>query len=70
MANRYFRKNSVENYAKRHDFLRKWLSVMLVVALVITTVTLYAMNKAASAVTEEGAEEVGLVLNPESAPVE
>ncbi|SEL10538.1 hypothetical protein SAMN04487770_10614 [Butyrivibrio sp. ob235] len=66
MAKRYFRKNTVENYAKRHDFLRRWLSVMLVVGLLITTVTLYAMNKAASAVTEEGAEEVGMVLNPEA----
>lgn len=39
---------------------------MLVVALLITTVTLYAMNKAASAVTEEGAEEVGMVLNADT----
>ena len=66
MAKKYFRKNSVENYAKRHDFLRRWLSAMLVLALLITTVTLYAMNKSASAVTEEGAEEVGMVLNSDS----
>ncbi|WP_029320902.1 Cna B-type domain-containing protein [Butyrivibrio sp. AE3004] len=52
-----------QEYLKRHSFLRRWISVMLVIALLITTGTLYAMNKAASAVTEEGAEEVGMVLS-------
>ncbi|WP_035797765.1 SpaA isopeptide-forming pilin-related protein [Butyrivibrio sp. MB2005] len=60
------RKNSgqrkAEEYIKRHAFARRWGSVMLVMAMLVTTVTLYAMNRAASAVTEEGADEIGMIL--------
>ncbi|WP_026669033.1 LPXTG cell wall anchor domain-containing protein [Butyrivibrio sp. AE3006] len=63
------RKNSgqrkAEEYIKRHAFAKRWGSVMLVMAMLVTTVTLYAMNRAASAVTEEGADEIGMVLETE-----
>ncbi|WP_044932820.1 SpaA isopeptide-forming pilin-related protein [Butyrivibrio sp. AC2005] len=55
-----------QEYLKRHLVLKRWISVMLVVALLITTATFYAMNKAASAVTEEGADEIGMVLEENS----
>ncbi len=36
---------------------------MLVVAFLVTTATMYSLNKVASAVSEETAEDVGMVLN-------
>ncbi len=63
MAKKHTDKEKLTDYLKKHDVMRRWGMVMMVVALLVTTVTLYALNKAASAVTEEGAEEVGMVLN-------
>ena len=65
MAKRHADQDKVTNYLQRHDLIRRWGSVMLLVALLVTTVTLYALNKSASAVTEEGADEVGMVLDME-----
>ena len=58
--------NRVEGFVKKHVFLKRWISVMLVVALLVTCVTMYALNKAASAVSEETAEDVGMVLEGEN----
>ncbi|WP_408070815.1 hypothetical protein [Butyrivibrio sp. JL13D10] len=55
-----------QEYLKRHLSLKRWSAIMLVVAILITTATLYAMNKAASAVSEEGADEIGMVLEENS----
>ncbi|WP_022760519.1 MULTISPECIES: Spy0128 family protein [unclassified Butyrivibrio] len=57
--------NRVEGFVKKHIFLKRWISVMLVVALLVTCTTMYALNKAASAVSEETAEDVGMVLTGE-----
>ncbi|WP_026509676.1 SpaA isopeptide-forming pilin-related protein [Butyrivibrio sp. LC3010] len=59
--NKVFEK--LQEYLERHTTLTKWVYTMIVVAILITTATLYAMNKSASAVTQDGAEDVGMVLN-------
>ncbi len=56
---------SAEEFVKSHEFARRWISVMIVIALLIGGVTLIAMKKAASAVTEDGADEIGMVLDAE-----
>lgn len=53
----------IEEYLKKHSFARRWISIMVVMSLLVTCVTLYAMNRGASAVTEEGADEIGMVLD-------
>lgn len=52
-----------ENYVVKHDKKKKWIAIALCVALLTGTGTMYMMNKPATAVTEEGAEDVGMVLN-------
>ncbi|WP_155834560.1 SpaA isopeptide-forming pilin-related protein [Butyrivibrio sp. FC2001] len=59
---RHVGKEKLNEYLKKHEFLKRWLSIMLVLSLLVGTGTLYAMNRGASAVSEEGAEEVGMVL--------
>ena len=54
--------NRVENYIKKHKNYKRWLAFALCIALFTGTVTLYMLNKPATAMTEDGAEEVGLVL--------
>ncbi len=39
---------------------------MLVVALLVTSVTMYSLNKSATAVSDETADQVGMVLNTDS----
>ncbi|WP_207641178.1 Spy0128 family protein [Butyrivibrio sp. WCE2006] len=43
--------------------MKRWGALMLVVAFLVTTATMYSLNKVASAVSEETAEDVGMVLN-------
>ncbi|WP_156036041.1 Cna B-type domain-containing protein [Butyrivibrio sp. AE3004] len=57
--------NRIEGFVKKHIFLKKWVSVMLVIAILVTTGTMYALNKSASAVSEETAEDVGMVISSE-----
>ena len=54
--------NRVSNYLKKHMNFKKWLAFILCLSLLVGTGTLYMMNKPATAVTEEGAESVGMVL--------
>ncbi|MBE5861156.1 MAG: hypothetical protein E7301_13685 [Butyrivibrio sp.] len=63
---RHSGKEKLEEYIGRHDFKRRWISVMLIVVLLASGVSLYAMNRGASAVTEEGAEEIGMVLDEDT----
>lgn len=52
----------VEGFVKKHDSLKRWISIMLVVALLVTTATMYSLNKSANALSEDNAEDVGMVL--------
>lgn len=54
--------NQVANYIRKHVNYKKWLAFVLCISLLTGTVTLYMMNKPATAMTEEGAETVGLVI--------
>ena len=54
--------NRAENYIKKHRNKKRWLAFALAVSLFTGTVTLYMLNKPATAMTEDGARQVGLVL--------
>ncbi|SFC43361.1 Spy0128 family protein [Butyrivibrio sp. YAB3001] len=54
--------NRAENYIKKHRNNRRWLAFALCVSIFTGTVTLYMLNKPATAMTEDGAKQVGLVL--------
>ncbi len=54
--------NRAENYIKKHGLHKKWLVFALCLSLLTGTITLYVLNKPATAMTEEGAKQVGLVL--------
>ncbi len=58
--------NRAENFIRKHDFNKRWISIMLVVALLVTSVTMYSLNKSATAVSDETADQVGMVLNSDS----
>ncbi len=51
-----------QNYIKKHRNNKRWLAFALCVSLFTGTLTLYLLNKPATAMTEEGAAQVGLVL--------
>lgn len=51
-----------QNYIKKHRNNKRWLIFALCVSLFTGTVTLYLLNKPATAMTEDGAKQVGLVL--------
>ncbi len=56
-----------DKYLKRHDTKKKWLSIMLCVALLTGTVSMYILNKPATAMTEDGAESIGVVMDTANA---
>ncbi|MBQ6589903.1 MAG: Cna B-type domain-containing protein [Butyrivibrio sp.] len=51
-----------QNYIKKHRNNKRWLIFAMCVSLFTGTVTLYLLNKPATAMTENGAAQVGLVL--------
>ncbi len=51
-----------EKYIKRHRNKRRWLAFALCVSVITGTGTLYMLNKPATAMTEDGASQVGIVL--------
>ncbi len=51
-----------ENYIKNHVRYKKWLVFALCISLLTGTLTLYGLNKPATAMTEDGAKDVGLVM--------
>ena len=51
-----------QNYIRKHRGNRRWMAFALCVSLFTGTVTLYLLNKPATAMTEDGAKQVGLVL--------
>lgn len=54
--------NRAEKYIKKHENYKKWLAFALCVSIITGTITLYILNKPATAMTEDGAKQVGLVL--------
>ena len=62
--------NRAENFIKKHDNFKKWVIFALCISLITGTVTLYMMNKPATAMTEEGAQQIGLVLETADAEFE
>ncbi len=54
--------NRAENYIKKHRNRKRWMAFALCVAMFTGTSTLYMLNKPATAMTEDGAGQVGLVL--------
>ncbi len=54
--------NRIKNYIKNHKNYKKWIAFALCISLLTGTVTLYMLNKPATAMTEEGAETVGVVI--------
>ena len=54
--------NRAQNYIKKHRGNRRWMAFALCVSIFTGTVTLYLLNKPATAMTEDGAKQVGLVL--------
>lgn len=62
--------NLAENFIKKHERYKKWLVFALCITLLTGTGTLYMMNKPATAMTEEGAQQIGLVLETADAEYE
>lgn len=62
--------NRAENFIKKHERYKKWLAFALCITLLTGTGTLYLMNKPATAMTEEGAQQIGLVLETADAEYE
>ncbi len=62
--------NRIAEFVKKHVYAKRWISIMLVIALLVTTVTMYALNKSATAVSEETAETVGMVVDTADASEE
>ena len=58
------------NYIRKHSNYKKWLAFVLCLSLLTGTITLYILNKPATAMTEEGAESVGLILETADAEEE
>lgn len=54
--------NRAEKYIRNHKNRKKWLAFVLCLSLFTGTATLYGLNKPATAMTEEGAGQVGLVM--------
>ncbi|WP_051207318.1 LPXTG cell wall anchor domain-containing protein [Butyrivibrio sp. AE3006] len=61
------RNTKADKYLRRHDTKKKWLSIMLCVALLTGTVSMYILNKPATAMTEDGAESIGVVMDTANA---
>ncbi|WP_024865311.1 hypothetical protein [Butyrivibrio sp. FCS014] len=51
-----------KNYIKKHERRKRWIAFALCLSLLTGTLTLYGLNKPATAMTAEGAKSVGLVL--------
>ncbi len=52
-----------KNYIARHERYKKWLAIILVLAMLAGIGTFYALNKPATAVSEETADEIGMTYN-------
>ncbi|MBO4457165.1 MAG: hypothetical protein J5802_05565 [Butyrivibrio sp.] len=55
--------NRAENYIKKHLRHKKWIAFVLCIAMLTGSITLYMLNKPAAAMTEEGAQSIGVVLD-------
>lgn len=53
----------VANYIRKHSNYKKWLAFVLCLSLLTGTVTLYILNKPATAMTAEGADSLGVILD-------
>ncbi|WP_026516363.1 Cna B-type domain-containing protein [Butyrivibrio sp. MC2021] len=62
--------NRAENYIKKHSRFKLWIAFALCLSLLSGTITFYLLNKPATAMTEEGAKQVGLVLETASSEYE
>ena len=62
--------NRAEKYIRNHRNFKRWIAFALCLSLLTGTVTLYMLNKPATAMTEEGAGQVGLVLETADAEFE
>ena len=62
--------NRAQNYIKKHERYKKWVIFALCVSLLSGSVTFYMLNKPATAMTEEGAKTVGLVVDTADAEFE
>ena len=49
-------------FSELHKKHKRWIAFALCLSLLTGTVTLYGLNKPATAMTEEGAKSIGLVL--------
>ncbi|MCR5771662.1 MAG: hypothetical protein K6G87_10590, partial [Butyrivibrio sp.] len=58
--------NRIREYLSKRKRYQKWISVVVVLAILVGLTTIYSLNQDASATTQEGAEEVGMVLENES----
>jgi hypothetical protein len=62
--------NRAEKYIRNHRNFKRWVAFALCLSLFTGTVTIYLLNKPATAMTEEGAGQVGLVLETADADFE
>ena len=62
--------NRARNYITKHERHKKWIVTALCISLLTGTSTLYMLNKPATAMTEDGAQSVGVVLDTADAEFE
>ena len=62
--------NRAMNYIRKHERYKKWLVFALCISILSGSLTFYMLNKPATAMTEEGAKSVGLVLDTADAEFE
>ncbi|MCR5102813.1 MAG: Cna B-type domain-containing protein, partial [Butyrivibrio sp.] len=59
--------NRAKKYIRKHNLYKRWLSVVVVLALLTGTLTMYLLREPATAVTEQAAvEDVGMVIDSEA----
>ncbi|MBE5827216.1 MAG: hypothetical protein E7307_11320 [Butyrivibrio sp.] len=51
-----------KNYIKKHERRKRWIAFALCLSLLTGTLTMYGLNKPATAMTADGAKKLGVVL--------
>ena len=58
--------NRVREYLSKRKRYKRWISIVIVLAILVGLTTIYSLNQDASATTQDGAGDVGMVLEDES----
>lgn len=54
--------NRIREYLSKRNRYKRWISIVIVLAMLVGLTTIYSLNQDASATTQDGADEVGMIL--------